>query len=71
MQLLPPLIALRAFEAAARHLSFKAAADELNVTPSSVSHQIKKLEDWLGEPCVQTCIAPGYPLYAIAPSIAP
>jgi len=45
---LPPLLALRAFEAAARHLSFKAAANELFVTPSSVSHQIKKLEDWLG-----------------------
>lgn len=47
MQKLPPLSALRTFEAAARHLSFKAAADELCVTPSSVSHQIRKLEDWL------------------------
>jgi LysR family glycine cleavage system transcriptional activator len=47
-QSLPPLLALRAFDAAARHLSFKAAANELFVTPSSVSHQIKKLEDWLG-----------------------
>ncbi len=47
-QELPPLLALRAFEAAARHLSFKAAADELCVTPSSVSHQIRKLEEWLG-----------------------
>ena len=45
---LPPLPALRAFEAAARHLSFKTAADELCVTPSSISHQVKKLEDWLG-----------------------
>lgn len=44
----PPLSTLRTFESAARHLSFKAAADELFVTPSSVSHQIKKLENWLG-----------------------
>ncbi|ODA66806.1 Glycine cleavage system transcriptional activator [Methyloligella halotolerans] len=47
---LPQLVALRAFEAAARHASFKRAADELCVTPSSVSHQVKKLEDWLGVP---------------------
>lgn len=45
---LPPLNALRAFEAAARHLSFVKAAEELNVTPSAVSHQIKTLEDHLG-----------------------
>jgi LysR family glycine cleavage system transcriptional activator len=45
---LPPLVALRAFEAAARCASFKNAAEELCVTPSSVSHQIQKLEDWLG-----------------------
>jgi len=45
---LPPLNALRAFEAAARHLSFHRAADELHVTPSAVSHQIKSLEDHLG-----------------------
>lgn len=45
---LPPLNALRAFEAAARHLSFTKAADELNVTPAAVSHQIKALEDLLG-----------------------
>jgi len=48
MSHIPPLSALRAFEAAARHLSFKAAAEELFVTPSSVSHQIKMLEDLLG-----------------------
>ena len=42
---LPSVNALRAFEAAARHLSFKAAADELNVTQSAVSHQIKALEE--------------------------
>ena len=45
---LPPLAALTAFDAAARHLSFKKAAEELNVTPSSVSHQIKGLEERLG-----------------------
>lgn len=45
---LPPLNALRLFEAAGRHLSFKLAAEELNVTPSAVSHGIKSLEDWLG-----------------------
>ena len=45
---MPPLNALRAFEAAARHQSFAKAADELGVTPAAVSHQIKSLEEWLG-----------------------
>ncbi|NMH58799.1 transcriptional regulator GcvA [Alteromonas ponticola] len=44
---LPPLNALKAFEAAARHLSFTRAADELFVTQAAVSHQIKALEDYL------------------------
>ncbi|MBM3569217.1 MAG: transcriptional regulator GcvA [Alphaproteobacteria bacterium] len=44
---LPPLNALRAFEAAARHLSFSRAAEELSVTQSAVSHQIKALEQRL------------------------
>jgi LysR family glycine cleavage system transcriptional activator len=44
---LPPLNALKAFEAAARHLSVKKAAAELNVTPAAVSHQIRALEDYL------------------------
>jgi LysR family transcriptional regulator, glycine cleavage system transcriptional activator len=44
----PPLNALRAFEAAARHSSFKLAAKELHVTPGAVSHQVKLLEDHLG-----------------------
>lgn len=45
---LPPLNALRAFEAAARHGSFVAAADELSVTPAAISHQVKALEERLG-----------------------
>jgi LysR family transcriptional regulator, glycine cleavage system transcriptional activator len=45
---LPPLSSLRAFEAAARHLSFRRAADELNVTPAAISHQVKALEEYLG-----------------------
>jgi LysR family glycine cleavage system transcriptional activator len=47
MKRLPPLNALRAFEAAARHLSFSKAAQELNVTPGAVSQQIKLLEEQL------------------------
>ncbi len=45
---LPPLTALRAFEAAARHLSFTRAAAELHVTQAAISHQIKALESFLG-----------------------
>jgi LysR family glycine cleavage system transcriptional activator len=45
---LPPLNALRVFEAAARHLSFKEAASELSITQAAVSHQIKSLEEYLG-----------------------
>ncbi len=44
---LPPLNALRAFEAAARHQSFVKAAAELHVTPAAVSHQVKQLEEIL------------------------
>ena len=47
---LPSPVALRAFEAAARHLSFTTAADELNVTQAAISHQVKALEQWLGVP---------------------
>jgi LysR family glycine cleavage system transcriptional activator len=43
-----PLHAIRAFEAAARHLSFARAAEELHVTPSAVSHQVRTLEEYLG-----------------------
>lgn len=45
----PPLIAARSFEAAARLGSFLKAADELNVTPTAISHQVKKLEQYLGQ----------------------
>lgn len=46
---LPPLLALRAFEAVARHLSFIKAASELSVTQSALSHQVQKLEQHLGK----------------------
>src|SRR3546814_21060385 len=49
-QRLPPLPALEAFDAAARHMSFKAAARELHLTPSAVSHRIRRLERHLGQP---------------------
>ena len=50
MNKLPPLSELRAFEAAARHLSFKHAAAERNVTPTAISHQIRLLEEHCGLP---------------------
>src|SRR5262252_7634456 len=46
--LLPPLNPLRAFEAAARHLSFKLAAHELHVTQGAIGQQVKSLEERLG-----------------------
>lgn len=49
MKKLPPLIELRAFESAARHLSFKQAAAELGVTPTAISHQIRLLEQYCGK----------------------
>jgi LysR family glycine cleavage system transcriptional activator len=45
---LPPLTQLRAFEAAARHRSFKRAAQELSVTPAAISHQVRELEAGIG-----------------------
>lgn len=45
-----PLNALRAFETSARHLSFVKASEELSVTAAAVSHQVKKLEEYLGQP---------------------
>jgi LysR family glycine cleavage system transcriptional activator len=50
MQKLPPLNAIRAFEAAARHQSFTRAAEELGMTQAAVSYQIKLLEDRVGSP---------------------
>ena len=45
---LPPLNSLRAFNAAARHMSFQNAAAELFVTPAALSYQIRNLEEYLG-----------------------
>ncbi len=50
MERLPPLAGLRAFAASARHLSFKSAAAELGVTPTAISHQIRLLELFVGQP---------------------
>jgi len=50
MALLPPLKAVWYFESASRHLNFSKAADELNVTHSAISHQIRALEEWVGQP---------------------
>jgi LysR family glycine cleavage system transcriptional activator len=53
MRKLPPLASLRAFEAVARHLSFKKAAVELGVTSTAISHQIRLLEDICGQPLLR------------------
>ena len=50
MSTFPPLNALRAFEAVVRSGSFRAAADDLFVTQSAISHQVRSLEDWFGKP---------------------
>jgi len=71
MRKLPPLKALRAFEAAARHMSFKAAADELGLTPTAISHQIRLLETALGgalfrrRPRPLTLTPPGAALFPV------
>jgi DNA-binding transcriptional LysR family regulator len=59
--LLPPLNALRAFEAGARHLSFRQAAHELHVTAGAVSQQVRLLEDRAGGAAVRTANAATYP----------
>lgn len=59
---LPPLNALRAFEAAARHLSFERAGDEIAVTASAVGQQVKALEAWLGRPLFMRLPARGVAL---------
>ena len=61
---LPPLNAVRAFEAAARHGSFKNAAAELGVTHGAVSRQIHLLEQWLGAPALFERLARGVALTA-------
>jgi LysR family glycine cleavage system transcriptional activator len=71
---LPPLLALRAFEAVARRASFKQAADELSVTPTAISHQIRQLETFLGRrvfdrtPRSVTLTAEGASLYEVTRS---
>src|ERR1700685_3132123 len=54
---LPPLNALRAFEAAARHLSLSLAANELNVTPAAISHQVRLLEEHSAYPYSSETVA--------------
>lgn len=69
---LPPLNALRAFEAAARHLSFEKAGDDIAVTASAVGQQVKALEAWMGRPLFVRLPAKGVALtplgqrYAVA-----
>lgn len=68
---LPPLNALRVFECAARHLSFTQAAEELSITQSAVSHQVKGLEQWLGFLLFERrgqrlALTPGGKIYAAA-----
>jgi LysR family glycine cleavage system transcriptional activator len=71
---LPPLPALRAFEAVARKASFKQAADDLSVTPTAISHQIRQLETYLGRrvldrtPRSVTLTADGAALYEVTRS---
>ena len=48
MRDIPPVNAIRAFEAASRHMQFQQAAEELGVTPAALSYQIRQLEDHLG-----------------------
>ena len=63
-QPLPPLNAIRAFEAAARRCSFKEAAAELGVTHGAVSRQIRLLEEWLGPPALFRRLGHGVALTA-------
>jgi hypothetical protein len=48
MRKIPPLNAMKAFEAAGRHTSFTRAAEELNVSQGAISKQVAVLEEWLG-----------------------
>src|SRR5258705_1941841 len=71
---MPPLNALRAFEAAARHLSLTRAAQELHVTAGALSHQIRGLEDLLGLKLFERRVRavaptpPRHPLYSPLPN---
>tara|TARA_B110000977_G_C10967495_1_gene451012 strand:- start:625 stop:813 length:189 start_codon:yes stop_codon:yes gene_type:complete len=58
VECLPPLTALRAFDAATRHMSFAKTADELQVTPAALSYQIKALEKDSGSPFFADSIVP-------------
>ena len=62
---LPPLTSLRAFEAAARHLNFEMAGDELAVTASAVGQQVKALEAWLGRPLFRRLPSKGVELTSV------
>src|SRR5262245_3020456 len=53
MRFLPGTGSLKVFEAVGRHLNFSRAAQALNVTPAAVSHQIKELEDQLGQRLIE------------------
>jgi hypothetical protein len=53
MNRIPPIHALLAFESAARHGSMTAAAQELSVTPSAISHRIKQLEVFIGQTLIE------------------
>lgn len=66
----PPLNALRALEAAARHGSFAAAAEELSVTPGAISQQIKSVEEWAGTSLFERR-AHGVALTAAGAAVAP
>lgn len=66
----PPLTALRAFDIAARHLSFSRAAEELHVTPAALSFQIKQLEEHLGQPVFQR-LHRGLALTALGAALLP
>jgi LysR family glycine cleavage system transcriptional activator len=62
---LPPLTYLRGFEAAARHLNFEKAGDELAVTASAVGQQVKALEAWLGRPLFRRLPSKGVALTSV------
>jgi LysR family glycine cleavage system transcriptional activator len=62
---LPPLPSLRAFEAAARHLNFEKAGDELAVTASAIGQQVKSLETWLRRPLFVRLPSKGVALTAL------